>query len=86
MNSICISGKLREAINDMYRVLEYELPSLAESETGETKIVCKYWTNQGQTRLHLIENNTRVLIKGHLDGHKEFGTILIVEFIEIMHQ
>ena len=86
MNSICISGKLREAIDEKYRLLEYELPYFEEPTSGESKIFCRYWSNQESTRLHAIEDNSRVLIQAHLEGHEKFGTILVVEEIEIMHQ
>ena len=85
-NSICLSGKLRDALDEKFRVLEYELPYFEEPKSGEAKIICKYWNNQENTRLHAIATNTRVIIHGHLDGHEKFGTILVVEQIETMHQ
>ena len=79
MNSVDIIGLLREKIDDNYRYFEYELPFLDEPSNGVTRIVIKFWMNQPNSRLLVLEPNTRVAIHGHLDAHEKFGTILVVE-------
>ena len=86
MNCVDITGKLKDTIDDIYRYFEYELPFLAEPENAEPIIVLKYWTNMPKSRLVVLQNDTRVILHGHLEGHKKFGTILIVEQLEAIHK
>ena len=82
MNCVNLIGFLRENIDDCFRYLEYELPFFQENESVVPKIVLKYWTEQPNTRLNALPLNARVAIHGHLDAHKRFGTIIIVEEIQ----
>ena len=84
MNCVDITGRVRENIDENFRYFEYELPYLQEPHYGPTKIVIQYWTNFPKSRMIALENNTRVLIHGHLDAHEKFGTILIVEQLETL--
>ena len=86
MNCVDISGRVRKNIDKLYRYFEFEIPYYEDSKHSPTLIVMKYWTNMPDSRLMTIEENSRVLIHGHLDNHETFGTILIVETIETMHQ
>ena len=86
MNCVDITGRLKEVIDENYRYFEYELPFLAEPENGAPLIISKFWTNVANSRLILLELNTRVIIHGHLEVHKKFGTILIVEQLEVLHK
>ena len=84
MNSVNIIGYLREILDDYYRTFEYELPYFEENNTAVAKIVVKYWTNQPKARLITLPENSRVAIQGHLDAHEKFGTILIVEQVQVL--
>jgi hypothetical protein len=84
MNSVNIIGFLRENIDDTFRNFEYELPYLEENEKARTVIVVRNWTNQPNSRLNLYPANSRVAIHGHLDGHEKFGTILVVEQLQVI--
>ena len=86
MNCVDITGRVKDVIDDDYRYFEYELPYLAESENGAPLIIVKFWTNVPKSRLILLQTNTRVIIHGHLEAHKKFGTILIVEQLEVLHK
>ena len=86
MNSLCITGKLRENINELYRYFEYELPYFDEPDAGPCRIVTKFWTNQPKSLLCSLPENTRVIMHAHLDHHEKFGTILVVEQIETAHK
>ena len=85
MNCVDITGRLRANIDNIFRYFEYELPYFDESKYGSTIIVTKFWTNQPNSRLNVIKEDSRVIIHGHLDKHDKFGTILIVEQIECLH-
>ena len=84
MNSVNVIGMLRERIDGYYRYFEYELPYEEENNEAENKIVIRYWTEQPDSRLLVLPNNTRVAIEAHLDAHKDFGTILIVEQVQVL--
>ena len=85
MNSVNISGILKETIDDKYRYFEYLLPYNEENEDGlVTKIVVTFWTKQPKPRLIVLPENTRVMISGHLDVSQKFGTILLVEQLEVI--
>ena len=84
MNSINIIGILREGIDEKYRYFEYELPFQQETGLENPRILVCYWTNQPGSRLIILPNNTRVAIHGHLDQDKKFGTILLVEQLEVL--
>ena len=86
MNSVDIIGFLREGIDDYFRYFEYELPYLEENEKVVPKIVVKYWANQPKSRLIVLPSSTRVAIHGHLDAHEKFGTILIVEQVQVLRE
>ena len=84
MNSVNISGILKEGIDEFHRYLNYTLPFFQEGNVTEPRIVVKNWTNQPNARLIVLPLNTRVLIHGHLDGDEKFGTILLVEQLEVV--
>ena len=84
MNSVNIMGLLRENIDDYFRYFEYELPYLEENESVVPKIICKYWANQPKSRLNTLPDASRVAIHGHLDAHEKFGTILVVEQLQVI--
>jgi len=85
MNCVDITGRVREALDETYRKFEYELPYFDDPSRAKTFIVVKFWNNTPNARLITLEENTRVLIHGHLDSHEKFGTILIVEQLETLH-
>ena len=82
MNSVNIIGCLLETIDEKHRYMEYELPFLQENNKVKPIIVVKYWTEQSNTRLNVLEKGTRVAISGHLDASEKYGTILIVEELQ----
>ena len=84
MNAIHIIGMLRENVDDVYRYFEYELPYDEDDETMSAKIIVKNWTNQSKTRLAVLPSNTRVALTGHLDRCEKFGTIIVVEQLEVI--
>ena len=86
MNCVDITGRVKEVIDDNYRYFEYELPFLAEPEGKIPLIVTRFWTNVPKSRLIVLPLNTRVIIHGHLEAHEKFGTILIVEQLEVLHK
>ena len=84
MNCVNVIGLLRENINDSFRYFEYELPFFQENESAVPRIVLKYWTEQKNSRLSVLPLNARVAIHGHLDAHEKFGTIIIVEELQLL--
>lgn len=84
MNSVNISGILKEGLDEFHRYFEYTLPFFQEGNVAIPRIIVKNWTNQPGARLIALPDNTRVLIHGHLDGHDKFGTILLVEQLEVV--
>ena len=85
MNSVDIIGMLREVVDDYCRYFEYELPFAQEPDYGPNRIILKFWTKQAKSRLIVLPENSRVAIHGHLDVDKKFGTILLVEQLEVLH-
>ena len=84
MNSVNIIGRLREKIDDHYRYFEYELPFDQTNSEQETRIVIKNWTRLPNSRLLVLEDNLRVAMHAHLDADKKFGTILVVEELQVL--
>lgn len=84
MNTVCIIGILKEKIDDKHRYFEYDVPYEIEHETLTPRIIIRYWTDQDNPRLIVLPENTRVAIHGHLDVSKNFGTILLVEQLEVI--
>lgn len=84
MNSVSIIGILKEKIDSVYRNFDYELPYSEDPSKPTPHIVVKYWSNQADTRLIVIPDNTRVAIHGHLDLDEKYGTILIVESFQTL--
>ena len=86
MNSVCITGRLRENIDEYYRNFEFELPYMDDPTCNKNIIPVKFWSNQPNSRLNVLPDNARVIIHAHLDGHEKFGTILVVEQLEVVHK
>jgi len=84
MNSVNILGFLREIIDEKFRYFEYEPPFSDENYDTAPRIVVKYWTDQPNSRLSTLPNDTFVAIHGHLDNIEKFGTILLVEQLEVV--
>jgi len=84
MNSVDILGYLKESVDEHHRFFEYTSPFLQEETLCQHQVVVRYWNNQPNSRLIILPSNTRVLIHGHLDGHDKFGTILLVEQLEVI--
>ena len=84
MNSVNILGYLREGVDEFYRYFDYDLPYTQEESDEVPRIVVKYWAKQPNPRLIVLPVNTRVAIHGHLDVDKNFGTILLVEQLEVI--
>jgi len=84
MNCIDIIGIVKDKIDDFYRKFEYDVPFEFKDQNEAHVIVVRYWTEQGNNRLIMLPDNTRVAIHGHLDNTKEFGTILLVEQLEVI--
>lgn len=84
MNCVDIIGMLRGVIDEHSRYFEYELPFDQPNNDVHPIIVVKYWTRQPNNRLITLAPNTRVAIHGHLDVDKKFGTILLVEQLEVL--
>ena len=84
MNLVTMTGVLKDKIDDTFRELEYDAP-FTESNNHETmRIKTIYWTRQSGNRLINLSSGTRVLIHGHLEAHKIFGTILLAEELEVI--
>lgn len=84
MNCVQIIGRLREKIDDHYRYFEYELPFDEINSDSPTRIVIKYWSRLPKSRLIVLEDNLRVAMHAHLDVDKKFGTILVVEELQVI--
>lgn len=84
MNSVSIIGNLLEQIDEYFRYFEYDTPYIDE-KSSNAKIPIKFWSNQPNSRLIVLPNSTRVAIHGHLDINQRFGTILLVEQLEVLH-
>ena len=84
MNNVSIIGMLREVLDDYNRYFEYELPFSQDSGNVVPRIVVRYWTRQPKTRLIVLAENTRVAMHGHLENDEKFGTILLVEQLEVI--
>lgn len=85
MNSVSIIGLLLDKIDDYFRYFEYDLPYIDERNEVVPRIPIKFWSNQPNSRLIALPDYTKVAIHGHLDNNKEFGTILLVEKLEVLH-
>ena len=84
MNCVDIIGILREVVDEHTRYFEYETPFEQDNNDVPSKIIVRYWTKQPNNRLIVLEKNTRVAIHGHLEMDKKFGTILLVEQLEVL--
>ncbi len=84
MNNVDIIGMLKEVINDYDRYFEYELPFDQINNNAAPKIVVRFWTRQPKARMIILPENTKVAIHGHLDADEKFGTILLVEQLEVL--
>jgi len=84
MNSVNVLGYLRNEINEFYRYFDFDLPYSQDASASLPRIVIKYWAKQPNPRLIVLPSNTRVAIHGHLDVDKNFGTILLVEQLEVI--
>ena len=85
MNSVSIIGLLLEQIDEYYRYFEYETPYNDDRNVEVPKIPIKFWSNQPNSRLIVLPSSTKVAIHGHLDINQRFGTILLVEQLEVLH-
>ena len=84
MNSVTLTGILKDCVNKAYRDLSYDTPFTNGDLKEERHIKVKYWTGQHETRLMKLPKDTRVLIHGHLEEHEIFGTILLAEELEVI--
>ena len=84
MNSVAVTGILKEKANQKYRELEYDSP-FAKRDLKEIRhIKVVFWTEQNENRLTNLDSGSRVLIHGHLEEHEIFGTILLAEELEVI--
>ena len=86
MNLVSITGVLKECDESTFRILEYDAPYTDKGCLETRRIKIKYWTFHDVTRVTLLPINTQVLIQGHLEEHEIFGTILLVEKLEVIGQ
>lgn len=84
MNSVELIAVLKENIDDRHRYVEYALPTYNDDNKNSQILVARYWSNQPLTLLNKYEVGRRVAIRGHLDAHEKFGTIVIVETLELL--
>ena len=84
MNSVDIIGVLKDVIDEYHRKLMYDIPFSLEKDSKVSNIVIRYWTDQPLPRLISLEDSTRVAVHGHLEESEEFGTILLVQQLEVL--
>ena len=84
MNTVCIIGILKEVVDDYNRFFEYQVPYEVENETLTPRIIVRNWTGQPKSRLIILPLNTRVALHAHLELTEKFGTILLVEQLEVL--
>lgn len=84
MNSVELIAVLKENIDDKFRYAEYALPTFNDDNKNIQVVVTRYWSNQPNTILNRYEVGKHVAIRGHLDAHEKFGTIVIVETLELI--
>ena len=84
MNSVTLTGILKEQIDKDFRDLIYDTPFSDYHFLEVRHIKVKYWTHQHETRLSIIPSDSKVLIHGHLEEHEKFGTILLAEELEVI--
>lgn len=82
MNSVAISVVLKKAIDEKFRVVEYQLLNFNENNEDSQEIVAKYWPSTKGPEFVKLPEGTFLLIRGHLDKDKVHGTILVVETYE----
>ena len=56
MNSVEIIGVLQEKIDSDYREIEYALPTFNFENKNLQKVVCRFWTNNPDSRFIKSEN------------------------------
>ena len=84
MNSVELIVSLKEKVDSFFRKVEYELPSFNENGKNTASILVKYWPSQPNSRLIELDGNRLVAIRGHLDTHEKFGTIVVVEQFKVI--
>lgn len=84
MNSVELLAVLKDKINPNFRKIEYELPSFNDSGKNIAQICARYWPSQPNSRFIELESGRLVSIRGHLDAHEEFGTIVVVEQFKVI--
>lgn len=84
MNQVNIIGILKDNIDEYLRYFEYERPCEQEGIRKAAIIPTKFWTEQPNSRLITLPNNTRVAISGRLDTHDKFDVILICEELQVL--
>lgn len=85
MNSVEIIGIVKEKIEDKYRKIEYPIPYPRGTSKDSQFINCIYWTSTSDNRLTTIVDGKRIALRGHLDAHEKFGTIIVVEQFEVLN-
>lgn len=84
MNSVELIASLKEKVDPYFRKIEYELPAFNDDGKNTATILVKYWPSQPNSRLIELEENKLVAIRGHLDAHEKFGTIVVVEQFKVI--
>lgn len=84
MNSVEMLCILKEKVDSIFRKVEYELPGFNEDGKNSSQILVKYWPSQPNSRLIELEDGKLVALRGHLDAHEKFGTIVVVEQFKVV--
>lgn len=84
MNSIELIAVVKDVVDDIYRYVEYDLPFENEEEETTATSIARYWVQGEKSRFTLLENGTLIALRGHLDVHPKFGTIVIVEQFNVL--
>lgn len=85
MNSIEIIGIVKEKTEEKFRKIEYPLPFPNKFNKDSGFINCIFWTGTNENRLTTLVEGKRIAIRGHLDAHEKFGTIIVVEQFEVLN-
>lgn len=84
ITSVCVSGKLKGAINDYSRYVEVEKVAAVENKIVTDLIPVSYINKNPKSHFMRLQDDTFVVIKGRLETMENIGLVVVCEMFEVL--
>ena len=85
ISDIVLTGFLKDIFHEKYRIVETKTSDVFKpTEDYASQIPVLYWTREASNPLNRADNDTFVIIRGHLESDNEFGLYVLAENVQFL--